>query len=53
MVYYHTTGSDEEAVRPHTSLFAPGIYRKKRNVLKSLVADFAPPVLLKAVKKLV
>jgi hypothetical protein len=53
MVYYHTSGGDEEAVRPHTSLFAPGIYRKKRNVLKSFVADFAPPVLLKAVKKLV
>jgi Rps23 Pro-64 3,4-dihydroxylase Tpa1-like proline 4-hydroxylase len=54
MVYYHISGNDENStVKPHTSLFAPGIYRKKRNALKAFISDFAPPALLKAVKKLV
>jgi 2OG-Fe(II) oxygenase superfamily len=54
MVYYHTAGKDENAtVKPHTSLFAPGIYRKKRTALQSFVYDFAPPALLKLVKKIV
>jgi hypothetical protein len=54
MIYYHTAGNDENAtVKPHTSLFAPGIYRKKRTALQSFVHDLAPPALLKAVKKLV
>jgi Rps23 Pro-64 3,4-dihydroxylase Tpa1-like proline 4-hydroxylase len=54
MVYYHTAGNGENAtVKPHTSLFAPGIYRRKRTALQSFVHDYAPPALLKAVKKFV
>ena len=53
LVYFHTVGASEASNRrPHTSIFAPGFYRKKKSRLENITALVAPPILIKASKKL-
>lgn len=53
LVYFHTVGASEVTqVRPHTSIFAPGFYRKKKSRMENITALITPPILLKASKKL-
>lgn len=53
VVYYHTAvvagGSD---VIPHTSIYAPGFYRKDQLSLRGVVRDCIPPILLRRFKKI-
>jgi hypothetical protein len=54
IVYFHTVGIDGKMdIRPHSSIFAPGFYRPRQHPLKSLARELTPPVLLRAVKRLV
>jgi hypothetical protein len=51
--YYHTVGIEGKFdATPHTSLFAPNFYRPPRT-LRSIARAVTPPVLVKAVRKLV
>jgi Rps23 Pro-64 3,4-dihydroxylase Tpa1-like proline 4-hydroxylase len=53
IVYYHTVGTDEKSAQtPRTSRFAPGFYRADPR-FRSFARQVTPPVLLKAVRKLV
>lgn len=51
LVYYHTVGADQKPT-PHTSIFAPGFYRKKKSRLRLLAENVAPPFVIKTVRKL-
>jgi hypothetical protein len=54
IVYFHTVGIDGKLdAKPHTSIFAPNFYRSAPSPLRSMAREVTPPVLLKAVKKLV
>ena len=54
IVYFHTVGIDgKEVAKPHTSLFAPNFYRPAASPLRTMAREVTPPVVLKAVKKLV
>jgi hypothetical protein len=53
IVYFHTVGGkDGKTPTPHTSVFAPRAYRKKTSIVRSLIKDTAPPMLLRALKRL-
>jgi 2OG-Fe(II) oxygenase superfamily len=53
MAYYHTAGAEEtQKVMPHTSIFAPGFYRKKKSALHRLAEQVAPPFLLGAIRSI-
>ncbi len=52
-LYYHTVGA--EGVReftPHSSIYAPSFYQKKRSTFSKLFRDWIPPVLGRAIHKL-
>jgi hypothetical protein len=51
IVYYHTVGIDrKQSVRPHSSIFAPHLYRARRMTLRSVAKEITPPFLVKAVR---
>ena len=53
IVYYHTVGGkDGNHPPPHTSVFAPRAYRKKSSLIRTFVKNTAPPILLRALKRL-
>jgi hypothetical protein len=53
ILYYHTVGTSGKAnVKPHTSIFAPRFYGTNRLTWRSVVRDFTPPVLMRAIRKL-
>ena len=53
-VYYHTVGlAGHEKVASHGSRYAPSIYLEKRRTMRDLGRDFIPPILRRALKKLV
>jgi hypothetical protein len=53
ILYYHTAGgSGESRVKPHTSIFAPRLYGTNRIRLRSLVREVTPPILVRAIRKL-
>jgi hypothetical protein len=53
MIYYHTVGIDQQFnVRPHSSIFAPQIHRTNRILMRNIAREVTPPVLRKAVGKL-
>jgi hypothetical protein len=51
LVYYHTARSGEQSVSPHTSIYAPARYRSKQPVLRRLVKDVVPPILLRKFRR--
>lgn len=51
LVYYHTAGVGQP-VSPHSTLFAPGFYRKKKNRFQHIAAQLAPPFIARLVHKL-
>jgi hypothetical protein len=51
-VYYHTARPDGRNVSPHTSLYAPAIYRKNKSALYKVIKDVAPPILWRRFKRL-
>lgn len=51
LLYYHTVGNDAKTA-PHTSIFAPGFYRKKKSTLRRLVDNLTPPFVVKVVRRL-
>jgi hypothetical protein len=54
IVYYHTVGIDrKQGVRPHSSIFAPHLYRARRTTLRSVAKEITPPFLVKTVRTLV
>ncbi len=52
IVYYHTAGSDEKP-KPHTSIFAPHFYRKKKSALRKFAAQVTPPIVASLARKLI
>jgi len=54
IVYYHTVGMEgNSSLPPHTSMFAPSFYKKKKLTPRSLALEITPPLLLKAVRRLI
>jgi hypothetical protein len=51
IVYYHTAASDQGNVAPHTSIYAPARYRQKQPLLRKLIKDVMPPILLRKFRK--
>lgn len=53
LAYYHTVGVGQtDKVKPHTSIFAPGFYRKKKHPLIALAEQITPPFIWNAARKL-
>jgi len=53
ILYYHTVGIEGKTdVRPHSSIFAPRVSGTNRMTLRSLVRDLTPPLLTRAIRKL-
>jgi 2OG-Fe(II) oxygenase superfamily len=53
MVYYHTVGGKDGAhPAPHTSVFAPRAYRRKTSLVRSVIKNTTPPILLNAFRRL-
>ena len=53
IVYYHTVGGkDGKHPSPHTSVFAPRAYQKKKGFMHTLLKNTLPPILLRALKRL-
>ena len=48
--YYHTV--PEDGMIPHNSIYAPSFYLKKDPLLKRVVNDVVPPVVLRAARRL-
>jgi len=51
LTYFHTVGAGP-TVAPHTSIFAPGFYRKKKSKLRVLMDELTPPLVVKAIRRL-
>jgi 2OG-Fe(II) oxygenase superfamily len=53
IVYYHTVGIDGNLnVRPHSSIFAPNFYRPRRAAFNRFAHEVTPPVIARALRKL-
>ncbi len=53
IVYYHTVGIDgQQAIKPHSSIFAPPLYGTKRNALRTIAREVFPPFVRRAVGRL-
>jgi hypothetical protein len=52
ILYYHTAADPTQAIKPHTSIFAPRLYGTNRVTVKSVVRDLTPPLLLRALRKM-
>jgi hypothetical protein len=54
IVYFHTVGGkDGKHPSPHTSVFAPQAYRRKDSLVRAFIKGTTPPVLLRALKRLI
>jgi type IV secretory pathway TrbD component len=54
LVCYHTVGMEGSySLLPHTSMFAPCFYKKKKITPRSLALEITPPLLLKAIRRLI
>lgn len=51
ILYYHTVGSGDQTLRPHSSVFAPRFYGSNRLTLRSLFREVTPPFLKRAMRK--
>lgn len=52
LVYYHTVGiNGNQAVKPHTSIFAPGFYKRKKNTMHLFAEQVMPPILVQMVRR--
>jgi len=53
-LYYHRVGIDGSySLPPHTFMIAPSFYKKKKITPRSLALEITPPLLLKAVRRLI
>jgi Rps23 Pro-64 3,4-dihydroxylase Tpa1-like proline 4-hydroxylase len=52
ILYYHTAADNAQAIKPHSSIFAPRLYGTNRVTVKSVVRDLTPPLVLRALRKL-
>jgi hypothetical protein len=54
LVYYHTVGvGGGDKVTPHTSMFAPAFYRRKKTKLRLLAEQVTPPFVVNVARKLI
>jgi hypothetical protein len=54
LLYYHTVGvGGADKVMPHTSRFAPHFYRKQKSAFRRALELVTPPIVVKAVKRLI
>jgi hypothetical protein len=51
IVYYHTAGTDQLGVKPHTTIFAPRFYGTPRETVRSIVREIVPPFLRRLVRR--
>lgn len=52
VVYYHTAALPGDRVTAHTSIYAPSRYGEKKSIVRQLVRDLTPPLVLRAARKL-
>jgi hypothetical protein len=53
LVYYHTAQSASKSdAPPHTSIYAPSLYRKNGSALRKLVRDVTPPIMLRTFQRI-
>jgi hypothetical protein len=53
LVYYHTVQlNGKRDVPPHTSIYAPSLYRKNDSALRKLVRDVTPPIVLRTFQRI-
>jgi hypothetical protein len=53
VAYYHTVKSPGiKQVIPHTSIYAPSFYRRRKSGLRQLAKELVPPIVLRVVRKL-
>jgi len=52
VAYYHTARSGNQEAPPHTSIYAPMLYRRKESKVRRLIKDIVPPIVLRRLKKL-
>jgi Rps23 Pro-64 3,4-dihydroxylase Tpa1-like proline 4-hydroxylase len=53
LVYYHTVGNKGRRVDPpHSSIYAPSFYRREGSVVRKVMRDLAPPILLRTLQKM-
>lgn len=54
LVYYHTVGiGGGDKVTPHTSMFAPAFYRRRKNKLRRFAEQVTPPFVINVARKLI
>lgn len=54
MFYFHTVGIDGKFdIKPHSSIFAPQFHTANRLTLRTMAREVTPPVVRKAVRKIV
>ncbi len=51
LVYYHTASVAGKAPAPHTSLYAPSFYGKKKSPVREFMKDVTPPIVLRTLKR--
>jgi Rps23 Pro-64 3,4-dihydroxylase Tpa1-like proline 4-hydroxylase len=51
IVYYHTAGTEDATVKPHTTIFAPRYFGTPSSTVRSIVREIAPPFVVRIVRK--
>jgi Rps23 Pro-64 3,4-dihydroxylase Tpa1-like proline 4-hydroxylase len=51
IVYYHTAGAEDAAVKPHTTIFAPRYFGTPSSTVRSIVREIAPPFIVRIARK--
>jgi hypothetical protein len=51
LLYFHTAESGDRTLTPHTSIWSPAFYGKKRTGFRNFVRDLTPPLLLRSFRR--
>jgi Rps23 Pro-64 3,4-dihydroxylase Tpa1-like proline 4-hydroxylase len=51
LVYYHTAVNSNSDAAPHTSIYAPSFYGRKKSAMRSILRDITPPIIQRTLKK--
>lgn len=53
LVYYHTVGIEgKQTIKPHSSIFAPGFYKREKSPVHLLTKQITPPFLINMLRKI-
>lgn len=51
LVYYHTAANSNSDAAPHTSIYAPSFYGRKKSAVRRIMRDVTPPIVVRMLKK--